>query len=157
MTTLTLCFDIIVIGLLLAALPYTILLNRRLQALSENKETLTRLLENFSDSLLTAESTLAMLQKGGSDAAAVARQNMREAQQLHDDLEMLLRRGAEAADALEKTLKNVRTMQTAAAPAFFGPDVIPLQQESQPHAALADLPDLGEIKKKLAGKLNALR
>jgi hypothetical protein len=92
---------------------YAVILNRKLAALRGDKETLKKLAGEFASATSRAEDGILMLKSAGEEASKIVADNLAKAQSLRDDLAYLVERGEAAADRLESSVRNVRTMNPA--------------------------------------------
>lgn len=92
---------------------YAVILNKRLAALRNDKETLKKLAGEFASATSRAEDGILMLKSAGEEASKIVGDNLAKAQNLRDDLAYLVERGEVAADRLENSVRNVRGMNAA--------------------------------------------
>lgn len=98
--------DILVAVLLACTIGYAFLLNRRLLDLKKDKAKLEGLAKSFNDATQRAEQSVAKLRVAAAEVVDELRQGISDAEVLHGDLELLLKRGEDAADNLESAVRN---------------------------------------------------
>jgi uncharacterized phage infection (PIP) family protein YhgE len=104
-------FDSLITILLIAAIVYMVLLNRRLARLRGVKEELEQVLAGFGEAAAKAESSIARLRSLSSGAQQLDKQDrerLDRALGLRDDLAFLLERGNQLADRLEADVRQAR-------------------------------------------------
>lgn len=104
---LSLGLEIAFAVLLVAAIGYAIILNRKLGNLRRHKEELERLAMNFSQSTIRAEEGVQRLKSSTSQM----NESIVKAQSLHDDLALLIERGSHTADRLEEGVYKKRSQK----------------------------------------------
>lgn len=110
--TLSLALDLLVATLLVVAIAYGMLLNRRLNAFRQQKDELEKLAEVFAEATAKAEEGVAGLKTSAAELEA----NIETAQGLRDDLGFLIERGSSAADHLEDAVRTARGQGGVPAP-----------------------------------------
>lgn len=108
--------DIAVILFLGATIFYTYFLNNRLVALQKNKAELQNILSGFSKALNTAQASIGTLQNNSQNAVHILHENVKEAQELREDLKHLIERGNEIADRLEDKITKSRLLSSSQSP-----------------------------------------
>lgn len=106
--TWSLVVDLLLVLLLGAVLVYAILLNRKLAELRDNKSELARLIANFNDATVRAESSIPRLRKAADDAKTNLQEKLDKAQTLKDDLAFMIDRGESMANRLESSVRMAR-------------------------------------------------
>lgn len=106
--TWSLVVDLLLVLLLGAVLVYAILLNRKLGELRDNKSELARLIANFNDATVRAESSIPRLRKAADDAKTNLQEKLDKAQTLKDDLAFMIDRGESMANRLESSVRMAR-------------------------------------------------
>ncbi|KAF0112398.1 MAG: hypothetical protein FD149_2436 [Rhodospirillaceae bacterium] len=106
--TLTLALDIVMALLLVATIVFAAILNTRLNALRRNKDQLGRLIGNFNEATLRAESGIPKLRKAAEEAGQALHEQVDRAQTLRDDLAFLIERADSMAAHLEGTVRVAR-------------------------------------------------
>ena len=87
--------NIIVILLLVPTIIFALLLNKRLKVLRNSKADLSRLIEAFNDATSKAEAGIPRLKQAVDSAGGDLKEQIRRAQNLHDDLKYILERSVE--------------------------------------------------------------
>lgn len=100
----SLVLEILVAGLLVVTISYTVMLNRRLRTMQQDKQALERLATKFVDSTMRAEESITRLK----NTADELKERIERAQSLRDDLAFLTERGGSAADRLETMVREAR-------------------------------------------------
>ncbi len=100
--------DLLLVLLLAAVLVYAVLLNRKLGELRDNKSELARLIANFNDATVRAESSIPRLRKAADDAKTNLQEKLDKAQMLKDDLAFMIDRGESMANRLESSVRMAR-------------------------------------------------
>ena len=106
--TLTLILDIVMALLLVATIVFAAILNTRLNTLRRNKDQLGRLIGNFNEATLRAESGIPKLRKAAEEAGLALHEQVERAQTLRDDLAFLIERADSMAPHLEGTVQVAR-------------------------------------------------
>jgi Tfp pilus assembly protein PilO len=104
---LSLGLEIAFAVLLITAIGYAVILNRKLGSLRQHKEEIERLAMNFSQSTIRAEDGVQRLKSSTSQM----KKNIAKAQSLRDDLVLLIERGSLTADRLEGVVRKKRTQE----------------------------------------------
>lgn len=100
-----------IVGLLLGALIYMFLLNRRLNTINRNRAAIEKLLESFSHSLVKAETSLLKLQESSAKFEKDLQEKIRTGTSLTDDLVFFIDRGEVLAVELEKEVRKARELK----------------------------------------------
>jgi len=100
----SLVLEILVAGLLVVTISYTVMLNRRLRTMRQDKLALEKLAAKFVDSTVRAEESITRLKATADEL----KERIERAQGLRDDLAFLTERGGSAADRLESLVREAR-------------------------------------------------
>ena len=100
----SLVLEILVDGLLVVTISYTVMLNRRLRTMQQDKLALEKLAAKFVDSTMRAEESITRLRSTADEL----KERIERAQSLRDDLAFLTERGGNAADRLETLVREAR-------------------------------------------------
>lgn len=100
----SLVLEILVAGLLVVTISYTVMLNRRLRTMQQDKLALEKLAAKFVDSTVRAEDSISRLKTTADEL----KERIERAQNLRDDLAFLTERGGNAADRLETLVREAR-------------------------------------------------
>ena len=100
----SLVLEILVAGLLVVTISYTVMLNRRLRTMQQDKLALEKLATKFVDSTVRAEESITRLRSTADEL----KERIERAQSLRDDLAFLTERGGNAADLLETLVRESR-------------------------------------------------
>lgn len=100
----SLVLEILVAGLLVVTISYTVMLNRRLRTMRQDKLALEKLAAKFVDSTVRAEESITRLKATADEL----KERIDRAQSLRDDLAFLTERGGSAADRLESLVREAR-------------------------------------------------
>jgi hypothetical protein len=101
---ISLGLDILLAILLMVTIWYSTILNRRLNALREDKTELDELTSSFSDATLRAGDSIVQLKNTADDL----KERIDNAGSLRDDLMFLVERGGAMADRLEQSVRAAR-------------------------------------------------
>lgn len=104
-----LILDIIVSLLLAATIAYAVLLNRRLETLRRNRDELARMIGQFNEATMRAESSIPKLRKAADDAGGGLQDRVEKAQLLRDDLAFMIERADSMANKLEIAVRQARS------------------------------------------------
>ncbi|MEO5338608.1 MAG: DUF6468 domain-containing protein [Magnetospirillum sp. WYHS-4] len=99
-----LLLDILVAVLLAVTIVYSVILNRRLGVLRQDKAELERVAATFGEATRRAEDSIGRLR----DMADTLQEQIKKAQALRDDLAFLMDRGGATADRLEDAVRSAR-------------------------------------------------
>jgi hypothetical protein len=108
--------DLVVAGLLVAAIVYCVLLNRRLGALRADKGKLEEAIHGLHQVSLRAESGVAALRGAAEDIGRQLQEKIELAQSLREDLAYMIDRSGGVADRLEGAIRANRQATPAPAP-----------------------------------------
>ncbi|WP_404384834.1 DUF6468 domain-containing protein [Caenispirillum salinarum] len=108
-----LILDIIVVLLLIPTIVFAVMLNNRLSVLRKNRDELARLIGQFNEATVRAESGIPRLRKAAEEAGKGLQDRVERANALRDDLAFLCERADETATALEQTLRAARNEMKA--------------------------------------------
>ncbi len=115
--SLTLILDGLIVILLIATIVYAVILNQKLNLLRKNKDDLSRMIANFNEATVRAESSIPRLRKAADEARQALQEKVEKAQQLRDDLAFMIERGDSMANRLESSVRMARGEARPAAPA----------------------------------------
>lgn len=101
--------DIVVSVLMIATIGYAVMLNNRLTALRKNRDDLAKIIINFNEATVRAESSIPKLRKAAEDSGAVLQERVEKAQSLRDDLAFMIERADTMANRLENAVRSART------------------------------------------------
>lgn len=108
----SLVLEILVAGLLVVTISYTVMLNRRLRTMRQDKLALEKLAAKFVESTVRAEESITRLKATADEL----KERIERAQNLRDDLAFLTERGGSAADRLEQLVREARKETPAEPP-----------------------------------------
>jgi hypothetical protein len=106
--TLTLLVDLVVAGLLVTAIGYCVLLNRRLAALRADKAQLDETVRSLAEVSLRAESGITKLRETAEKVGRSLQQRIEAGERLRDDLAYMVDRAGGLADRLEDGIRHRR-------------------------------------------------
>lgn len=109
--TLPVVLDFVVLIVLVGTLSYAVMLNRRLNALSQSRQELTNFLASFTASIAKAENSVKELKNTGETTFAAAENLVQKASILKDELSFLLERGNHMAEKLDDGIRLARQEQ----------------------------------------------
>jgi len=104
--------DIFVAMLLISAIGYGMILNRRIIALRRDQVALERLAASFNKATTRAEASVSNLKKTAQDSSKILNQGIDEAVKIRDDLSFLVDRGKKLGDRLESSIRVVEPAKT---------------------------------------------
>jgi hypothetical protein len=113
--TFPLILDLLIVVLLSATIGFSIVLNRRLNRLRENKDELDALVKGFADAAGRAETSVAGMKETAAKVADTLQKSIDRAQNLRDELQFMI----EAADSLASRLEGsvgAHTLRAATGP-----------------------------------------
>lgn len=119
MTYYTLVLDVIIAALLVATIVYAGMLNRRLNVLRKNRDEMAKLISQFNEATVRAETSIPKLRKAAEDAGQGLQERVEKAHALRDDLAFMIERADTMADRLENAVRTGRN-EMKAAPAATG-------------------------------------
>ena len=102
--TLSLFLDVLIAVLLVITIWYSTVLNRRLNALRNDKDELDHLTSSFGEATMRAGDSIVKLKNTADDL----KERIEKAGSLRDDLMFLVERGGAAADRIEKAIRAAR-------------------------------------------------
>ena len=111
--TIAIVVDLLLAGLLAAAIGYAALLNKRLTALRTDKGALETLVVGLQEASMRAEAGVNGLKAAADLAGRQLQQKVELAQGLRDDLAYMIDRGGSLADRLEGGIKHGRDAENA--------------------------------------------
>jgi hypothetical protein len=103
---LTFALDIFLIVLLVLAIGYGFVLNRRIVALRRDQKSLDKLAASFNSATVRAEASISQLRSTTQDSVRALQQSIVKADAVRGDLEYLLDRGERTADRLEGAVRT---------------------------------------------------
>lgn len=106
--------NIIVILLLVPTIIFALLLNKRLKVLRNSKADLSRLIEAFNDATSKAEAGIPRLKQAVDGAGGDLKEQIRRAQNLHDDLKYLLERAEQTLAQFEEKKSYMNSVANVA-------------------------------------------
>jgi hypothetical protein len=109
-----LILDILVSVLLVATIGFAIQLNGRLSALRKNRDDMAKIIVNFNEATVRAESSIPKLRKAAEEAGQALQERVEKAQSLRDDLAFMIERADTMANRLENAVRSARTEVRAA-------------------------------------------
>jgi hypothetical protein len=134
--SLMLILDGLIVILLIATIVYAVILNQKLNLLRKNKDDLSRMIANFNEATVRAESSIPRLRKAADEARQALQEKVEKAQQLRDDLAFMIERGDSMANRLESSVRMARGETRPATPVrpSAGPFAPPAAGPSAPSA-----------------------
>ncbi len=138
MTSAEWFLEALLVVLLAASLMHALRLGRALAALRRDRARLEALLDGFNDSTRLAEEGIERLRLAAEGAGRHLTRQIERASVLREDLNLLTERADKSADALERTLRERRTMEAEPRIAAAEPD------QSRSFARLSQAPRLVE-------------
>jgi hypothetical protein len=106
--TFSLLMDFVVAGLLVAAITYSVMLNRRLGALRSDKTKLEEAIHGLHTVSVRAEQGVAALRQAAEDVGRQLQQKIDMGQALREDLAYMIDRSGGIADRLENAIRANR-------------------------------------------------
>jgi hypothetical protein len=103
---LTFALDIFLIVLLVLAIGYGFVLNRRIVALRRDQKDLDKLAASFNAATVRAEAGVAQLRSATENSVRSLQQSINKAETIIGDLDYLLERGERTADRLEGAVRS---------------------------------------------------
>ncbi len=126
---ISILFDVVVAGLLVATIVYAIRLNRRLEQIRAQESEFADWISRFSDAARQAEAATIRLRAAGNESGATLGKTLEKAQALRDDLSFMIDR----AEPLADRMSGVATARSAAArPVPVKPVAVPAAAEQDP-------------------------
>jgi hypothetical protein len=102
----SLIIDIFVAVLLVSAIGYGMVLNRRIVALRRDQANLERLAISFHEATSRAESSVGNLKKAAQSASQILNEGIDDATRIRADLDFLIDRGEKLGDRLEGSVRQ---------------------------------------------------
>ena len=99
--------DIFVAVLLISAIGYGMVLNRRIVALRRDQADLERLAISFHEATSRAEASVGNLKNAAQSSSQILNEGIDEAVKIRDDLNFLIDRGERLGDQLEKSVRGI--------------------------------------------------
>ena len=106
---MSLMIDIFVAVLLISAIGYGMILNRRIVALRRDQGNLERLATNFQEATKRAEASVGKLKKAAQGSSEVLNEGIDAATRIREDLNFLVERGEKLGDRLESSVRSVES------------------------------------------------
>jgi len=134
---LSLAFDGLATVLLVVAIVYMMVLNRRFGRLREVKTELERVLAAFGEATAKAEASIAQLRSASAEAGRLDKQDRERLDRtlsLRDDLTFMLERGNTLADRLEAAIRQGRERLQGVAPEEAAAVIRAPRQSAEPAA-----------------------
>jgi hypothetical protein len=110
--------DIFIAILLISAIGYGIMLNRRIMALRRDQKSLEKLAINFQTATKRAEASIGKLKLTAQKSADIMNSGTEKAVGIGDDLNFLIDRGQKLADHLEGCVRSTERTQLNKVPQF---------------------------------------
>jgi len=101
--------DLLVSCLLVATIAYAVRLNARLGALRKNRDDLSKIIVNFNEATVRAESSIPKLKRTAEEAGSALQERVEKAQSLRDDLAFMIERADTMANRLENAVRSARS------------------------------------------------
>lgn len=137
--------NIIVILLLIPTIIFALLLNKRLEILRNSRADLGRLIEAFNDATTRAESGIPRLKQAADSAGAQLKEQIRQAQTLHDDIAFMLERAESVVSKLDSEVARPpvreRVFETDSAKRFEKKSEKREEPKARPRRALVESPE----------------
>ncbi len=150
--------DLLVSILLVATIGYAVMLNQRLGQLRKNRDDLSRIIVNFNEATVRAESSIPKLRKAAEDAGLSLQERVEKAQSLRDDLAFMIERADTMANRLENAVRTARgdarvsaPAAPASAPTSLGAQVPPVQPPAAAGGRSGGIGALGAVNAALQG------
>ena len=106
---MSLMIDIFVAILLMSAIGYGMILNRRIVALRRDQANLERLAVSFHEATSRAEASVGNLKKAANSASQVLNEGIDDAVRIREDLNFLIERGQKLGDQLESSVRGAES------------------------------------------------
>lgn len=107
---MSLMIDIFVAILLISAIGYGMVLNRRIVALRRDQADLERLAVSFNEATTRAEASVGNLKKAAQSSAQILNEGLDDAVKVREDLNYLIERGMKLADQLETSVRGAEKL-----------------------------------------------
>ena len=104
---MSLMIDIIVAILLISAIGYGMVLNRRIVALRRDQANLERLASSFHEATKRAEESVTKLKKTANSSSQILSEGIDAAARIREDLNFLVERGEKLGDRLEESVRSL--------------------------------------------------
>lgn len=115
MASLELLINLVIIALLIPTIIYAYRLNKNLQILRENQNSLAKLVEALNDATFKAENSIPKLKTVTEHSSENLKEVVDSAKELKDDLLFINERADNLADRLEHVISDGRQIKTPAA------------------------------------------
>lgn len=106
---MSLMIDIFVAVLLISAIGYGIILNRRIVSLRRDQAKLERLASSFQQATKRAEVSVGKLKKAVQGSSEILNEGIDTAKRIREDLNFLVDRGEKLGDRLESSVRTVES------------------------------------------------
>jgi hypothetical protein len=106
---MSLVIDICVAVLLISAIGYGMILNRKIVALRGDQANLERLAASFHEATKRAETSVGELKKAAQNSSEILSGGIDEATRIREDLNFLVDRGEKLGDRLESSIRSVES------------------------------------------------
>ncbi len=107
---MSLVIDIFVALLLISAIGYGMVLNRKIVALRRDKVDLKKLANSFDQATKRAEASVVNLKKIAKDSSNILNEGIHEAKRIKEDLNFLVDRGSKLGDILEGSIRHTESV-----------------------------------------------
>ena len=111
MTELTIALNFIIIFLLVTAIIYGFILNRRINLIRESSRELSNLFRSFDDTILNAQNSVEDLKRVSTIVSDGLQKKIDRAALIIDDLEFLKEKSEKAADSLGVAVANYKKIE----------------------------------------------
>ena len=115
---MSLIIDIFVAVLLVSAIGYGMVLNRRIVALRRDQANLERLAISFHEATTRAEASVGNLKKAAKSASQILNEGIEDATRIRADLDFLIDRGEKLGDRLEGSVRDAEKSPSLPKPAM---------------------------------------
>jgi hypothetical protein len=105
--------DVFVAILLISAIGYGMLLNRRIIALRHDQAALERLATSFHDATVRAEACVSKLKQAAQSSSKILNEGIDEAARVGEDLNFLIDRGKKLGDSLEVSVRSAQLTKSS--------------------------------------------
>jgi hypothetical protein len=105
--------DVFVAVLLISAIGYGMVLNRRIVALRRDQADLERLAVSFNEATARAEASVGNLKKAAQGSSQILNQGIDEAVKICGDLNYLIDRGKKLGDQLENSVRGAESLPSS--------------------------------------------
>lgn len=124
--------DIILGFLLVGTSFYLWMLNKRLSVLRKNRDEMAKLIAQFNEATVRADTSIPKLRQAAEAAGQALQERVEKAQSLRDDLAFMIERADSMADRLEGAVRAGRNEMKAAPKPAAAPAAAPPQPQPQP-------------------------